>query len=130
MLNSGGNIVDAHNEGEKRDIERQEKKLDIKALVAIIPPASTRKTEKRIKERRIRLKYNESVKPGQAFINESLAKSLNIVDYIEITVAGRKRFKLKAIVSSDISENEVWCNPEELRERGIADNSIATIRRG
>ena len=110
--------------------EKQEKKLDIKALVAIIPPASVRKKEKQIREKRIRLRYNESVKPGHAIICEALAKLLNIKDYIEITVAGRKRFKLKVTIDQKVPENEVWCNPEELREKGIADNSIATVRRG
>ena len=110
--------------------EKQEKKLDIKALVAIIPPASVKKKEKQIREKRIRLRYNESVKPGHAIICEALAKLLNIKDYIEITVAGRKRFKLKVTIDQKVPENEVWCNPEELREKGIADNSIATVRRG
>ena len=121
--------MSAHEE-EKSETHRRERKIDIKALVAIIPPASARKTEKRLREKRIRLRYNDSVKPGHAIINEDLAKTLDITEYIEVTVAGRKRFKLKVTFNPDVPVNEVWCNPEELRERGIADNSIATVRRG
>ena len=117
-------------EEEKGGTQRQERKIAIKALVAIIPPASVRKTEKKLREKRVRLRYIDSVKPGHAIINDDLAKPLNITEYIEVTVAGRKRFKLKASLSPDVPVNEVWCNPEELREKGIADNSIATVRRG
>jgi len=106
------------------------KKIDIKALVAIIPPATARREAKRrSRERRVRVRYDESVKRGTARISPSLAKELGITDCLEVVVAGRRRLRLKTIIDEGLTGSDVWCNPEELRERGIADNSIATVRR-
>ncbi|OYT57691.1 MAG: hypothetical protein B6U76_00205 [Desulfurococcales archaeon ex4484_217_2] len=108
--------------------EEKREKIDIKALVSIIPPASSLAKEKPRKERRIRVRTSENVKQGFAKINPKLAKTLSIKDKLEIVVAKKKKLRLTVIIDENISENEVWCNAEQLREEGIADNSIATVR--
>lgn len=108
--------------GEKKE------KIDIKALVSIIPPASSLAREKHRRERRIRVRGVENVKRGFAKINPKLAKTLGIKDKLVVVIARKKKLQLTAILDENISENEVWCNYEQLREEGIADNSIATIR--
>ena len=106
-----------------------EKKLDIKILTAIIPPAKQLKKEsKKVLERRIRVRRRDEVKPEYAIINSKLANELEIKDYLEIVVAGKKRLKFKVHIKDEVPEKEVWCNSDVLRENGIADNSIATVR--
>lgn len=106
-----------------------EKKHDVKLLVSIIPPASElKKEEKKFVERRVRVKQKDEVKPGQAMLSPKLAEELNVEEEVEIVVAGKKKLRFKAVLSENVQEKEVWCNSEVLREQGIADNSIATIR--
>ncbi len=111
--------------------KHEEKKKDIKALVAVIPPATQllRRKEKKLAEKRIRVRRNPSVKPEHAYINPQLAKELGIKDYLEIVIARRHRYAFKAILDEKVPVNEVWCNEDLLREDGVADNSIATVRR-
>jgi len=114
---------------ERKEVKR--KKIDIKALVAVIPPASevlARKAPKAI-ERRIRVRRKPDVDPDYAKINPSLAKSLGAQDLVEIVVAGRFRKTFNIILDENVPANEAWCNEELLKEHGVADNSIATIRR-
>jgi len=107
-----------------------EEKKDIKALVAVIPPADAlRKKEVKIQERRIRLRYRENLPPEKAMINPGTARQLGISDKLEIVVARRHRFIFEAELSEDVPPNEVWCSSELLQEEGIADNSIATVRK-
>ena len=108
--------------------EERRKKIDIKALVSIIPPASSLAKEKPRRERRIRVRTSENVKREFAKINPKLAEILGIKNKLEIVVARKKKLKLTVILDESIGENEVWCNAEQLREEGIADNSIATVR--
>ena len=108
--------------------EDRREKIDIKALVSIIPPASSLFKEKPRKERRIRVRATKEVKRDYAKINPKLARALNVKDNLEIVIARKKKLKLAAILDENISENEVWCNAEQLREEGIADYSIATLR--
>ncbi len=117
-----------------KGIESKEKtrKIDVTRLVSIIPPASQlKRKEAKIKEKRIRVRYNESLPLGVVKISKKLAEMLNIKDgdLVDIVVAGRHKFVYKAVIEEGEGVNEVYCNPEELRERGVADNSIATIRR-
>ncbi len=105
-----------------------EKKLDIKALVAVIPPASSLGKEKVRREKRIRVRALSEIKEGFAKINPELAKELGITSSLEVVVARKRKLKLTAIMDENVPVNEVWCNLEQLKEEGIADNSIATVR--
>jgi len=110
---------------------KQEKKKDIRALVAVVPPASEviGRKEKKLSERRIRVRRKPHIKPEYAYINPQLAKELDIKDYLEIVIARRHRLAFKAILDETVPINEVWCNEDLLRDKGIADNSIATVRK-
>ena len=104
-------------------------KPDVSRLLAFIPPASVLKQrQKRITEKRIRIKYDDSLEREQAKINPNLAKELGIEDLIELSVAGRHRFVLKVIIDDEVEENRVHVNPDLMQENGVADNSIATVR--
>jgi len=119
---------------EESKVEKKEevkKKVSIKALVAVIPPASeilARKTPKLI-EKRIRLRRKLDVDPEYAKINPSLAKAIEAEDLVEVVVAGRFRKVFNVVLDESVPQNEVWCNEELLKEHGVADNSIATIRK-
>jgi hypothetical protein len=34
----------------------------------------------------------------------------------------------KAVIDENIPQNEVWVNEELMKERGVSDNSLATVR--
>ena len=80
-------------------------------------------------EKRLRIRRRDDVDPGLAKINPETAKLLQIDDRLEVIVAGRKKLDLKAIPFEQVPINEVWANSDEMRAQGLADNSIATIRR-
>ena len=108
------------------------KKIDVAKLLSIIPPASElKRKEIKLKEKRIRVRYDESLPPNTIRLSKHLAQLLGINegDLVEIVVAGRHKFTYNALVIDEGNVNEVHCNPEELKERGVADNSIATIRK-
>jgi len=116
---------------EARGEVKREKRADIKALLAVIPPADAllkkREARKSAQERRIRLRYGE-VERDQVAVSEKLAKELELKEQAYITVAGKKRFLLKVVIKEGLSENVALVNGELMRENGIADNSIATIK--
>ncbi|MDK6028447.1 hypothetical protein QPL79_03635 [Ignisphaera sp. 4213-co] len=122
---SSENIKD--NIGE--DLDRQEK-VDLKKLLAVVPPPSEILSKKKqgIREKRLRLLYDSSVNEDEAKISPSLAKELGIKEFIEITVAGKKRFRLKVRLDDAASSSFVYVNPDLMKRNGIADNSICTIR--
>ncbi len=104
-------------------------KASISKLLEAIPPASALKAkEKRMREKRIRLRYDASLQPEQARINPQLAKELGVEDMLEIVVAGRHRFVFHAIIDEDIEYNNIHVNPDLMEEHGVADRSIATVR--
>jgi len=109
---------------------RGERKVDVKKLVAVIPPPSMLfgARGRRQREKRIRLRYAEDVKREEARVPKRLAEELGIRDALEITVAGKKRFRFKAVIDERLGGDYVYVNPELMRENGIADNSICTIR--
>jgi len=114
------------NEEEKKE---EGKKLDVKSLVAVIPPAETLlKKERKMQEKRVRVRYG-NVKRNQLVISKKLAEMLGIKDKAYLVVAGRKRFLLNVIINEELPENTVYANQELLQENGVADNSIATVRR-
>ncbi|RLF08457.1 MAG: hypothetical protein DRJ64_00995 [Thermoprotei archaeon] len=80
------------------------------------------------KERRLRLRRREDVVQGSAKMNPKTMEELNIRSRIEIVIGGKKRLYFNAIPVENIPLNEVWCNSDELRANGVADNTIATVR--
>jgi len=80
------------------------------------------------KEKRMRIRYNDAVDEGTVRINPKAADYLGLSDEIEIVIAGKKRLRFKVLKHDMVPENEVWCNPEELRTCGVADKTIATCR--
>lgn len=104
-------------------------KGSLKDILAVIPPASSLKVkEKRLREKRIRLKYDDSLAPEKAKLNPKLASMLGITEKLEVVVAGRHRFAFLAVLDEEVDENHVHVNPELMEEHGIADESIATVR--
>jgi hypothetical protein len=115
---------------EEEVIKPDKPPLPISELVArIVPPASQlRERARRLTEKRIRIRYDPSLKPEEAKIHPDLAKELGIEDKLEIVVAGRHRFAFKAIIDENVENNRVYVNPDLMEEHGVADNSIATVR--
>ncbi len=115
---------------EQEELPQPERpKGPISKILEVIPPASALKArEKKLREKRIRLKYDPSVDREKARIHPSLAKELGITDLLEIVVARRHRFVFRAIVDEEAEENRVHVNPELMEENGVADGSIATVR--
>ncbi len=106
--------------GEEKSIDR---------ILDLIPSASQLKeTKKVLREKRIRIRYDDELDEDEARISLKLARELNIKDHLEIVVAGKKRFAFKAIIDEDAEENVVFVNGDLMEEHGIADNSIATVR--
>jgi hypothetical protein len=80
-------------------------------------------------EKRLRLRRRDEIEKGSSKLNATTYKFLQISGRIEVVVAGKKKLELNAIPLSDIPENEVWINTEEMRVQGLSDNSIATVRK-
>lgn len=83
---------------------------------------------KRLPEKRLRIRRVDGIEKGNCKMNPETYKYLQISGRIEVVVAGRKKLELNAMPSSEVPENEVWANPDEMKMVGLADNSIATIR--
>ncbi|NPA85523.1 MAG: hypothetical protein GXO07_05935 [Crenarchaeota archaeon] len=114
-------------EQKKDEKEEPKRKVDIKTLVKLVPPASALKQRSsKAREKRIRLRLTD-VSPTKAKINPALADQLGISDKLEIAVSGKK-FVLEAVRDGGVPENEVHVNEELMRENGISDNTIATVR--
>jgi hypothetical protein len=86
-------------------------------------------SQKPRKEKRLRIKLKDDVKEGKLLINEKIAKELEITDKVEIVVGGKKKLILDALLSSEIPEENVFINTLLAKANGIADNTIATIRK-
>ncbi len=80
-------------------------------------------------ERRLRLRRRDDVNPGMAKMNPKTMTELGVTDTLEVVIAGKKRYRFKVLPLDAVPEREVWLNEDELREQGIADNTIATCRR-
>ncbi|MGC9122271.1 MAG: AbrB/MazE/SpoVT family DNA-binding domain-containing protein [Thermogladius sp.] len=107
-------------------------KPDINKLLAMVPPASElRKKETSIKEKRIRVQFDSSLDPSKMKIPTELAKMLGIKegDAVELVVAGKKKFTYTATLFESSDTNVVYAHPDELTRQGVANNSIATVRR-
>lgn len=107
--------------------------MDISKLVSIIPPASEvlGRKEQKTMEKRVRLRFDKSIDTSIAKLPSSLAKMLGIHDNedVEVIIAGKKKFTLKAQLFDSTDVNTVHVNPAEFEKQGVADNSIATIRK-
>ncbi|MCD6164091.1 MAG: hypothetical protein J7J30_01440 [Candidatus Odinarchaeota archaeon] len=84
-----------------------------------------------VKQKRMRLRHRVEVERGKSFLNPKTMTFFELEDgqEIEIVVAKKKKFRSVAFSKSEVPINEVWMNPDELQEKGIADNSIATVRK-
>jgi bifunctional DNA-binding transcriptional regulator/antitoxin component of YhaV-PrlF toxin-antitoxin module len=106
-------------------------KVDISRLLAIVPSAAELREEKKVlQEKRIRIRFDRSLVKPVAIVPTSIARELDIKtgDVVEIVVAGKKKAVFTAQVE-DRGENVVIVYPAELEKQGVADNSIATIRK-
>lgn len=81
------------------------------------------------KEKRLRLRARNDVDEGLAKMNPQAMKYLEITDKVEIVVAGKKRFIFRVLAWDKIPLNEVWLNAQEMRRYGLADRTIATVRK-
>lgn len=116
--------------------ERREAEIEPKPKLIIptfLTPQAFKKEERKIvKERRLRIRRRKDVDEGRAKINPEIAKELDIKDKIEVVVVGGgsrvRRHIFTVVLSDEVPKNEVWCNEDELKKYGIADNTIATIR--
>ncbi len=117
-------------DSESREESRPERpRGSLRDILAVIPPATSLKAEeKKLREKRIRLKYDESLPPEKARINSKLASILGITDKMEVVVARRHRFVFLAVIDDEASEEYVYVNPDLMEEHGVADGSIATVR--
>ncbi|MCD6509968.1 MAG: hypothetical protein J7L11_06245 [Thermoprotei archaeon] len=80
-------------------------------------------------EKRLRIRQRDDVERGMAKLNPKTMKYLGIRDFVEVVIAGKKRLRFRALALEGVPEGEVWANAQELRERGVADRTIATVRR-
>lgn len=112
--------------------EHQEKpKIDVSKLLAIIPPATELRGKKRaLQERRIKIKFDKNLTKPIARIPAHIASELSIKhgDLVEIVIAGKKKAVFTAEIL-DSPDNIVLVYPADLEKQGVADNSIATIRK-
>jgi len=79
-------------------------------------------------ERRLRLKKNQSVPKGYAVINQDTANLLQVSEgkTLEVVVS-KKRFQFKVKIDNSV-EGFVHLSSEEMAEKGLMDNTIATVR--
>ncbi|MDM7275740.1 MAG: hypothetical protein P3X22_006470 [Thermoprotei archaeon] len=109
------------------EISRDSERLS--RILSLIPSASSLKEQKTVlREKRIRLRYDPGVMEGFARIRGDLAGSLGITGKLEIVAAGKAKIIANALISDDVEPDRVHVNPEEASRRGIADNSIVTVR--
>lgn len=82
-----------------------------------------------IPEKRLRLRGREDVGSGNSKINLKMAEQLGISNEVEAIVAGKSKGQWKTMPTESVPANEVWMNYDEMKLKGIADNTIATVRR-
>lgn len=80
-------------------------------------------------ERRLRVRRIPEIEPGTARMNPQMMSELQITGEIEVIIAGKRKCILEVKGDEKIPLREVWASAEEMKGLGIADNSIATIRR-
>ncbi|MCY0883233.1 MAG: hypothetical protein OWQ50_05420, partial [Acidianus infernus] len=88
-----------------QDNSQNEKKVDIKSLVSVIPPASALKNREREppKEKRVKVRKKPEVNEGTIIISNKLVSQMNIKNEVEISVKG-KRLRLKVISQDGLQD--------------------------
>ncbi len=76
----------------------------------------------------MRIRRKDTVPRQQARLNPKAMEYLGIKDKVEIVIGGKKRLIFSALALDSVPESEVWCNSDELKELGVADNTIAAVR--
>lgn len=114
---------------ETNEEKEKEKKVNIKNLVSIIPPATELRSREKSppKEKRVKVKKKPEVDEGIIIISNKLKDSMKIGNEVEISVKGKK-LKLKVISQDGLDEIETWMNPNDMLKLGLADNSTVTLR--
>ena len=82
-----------------------------------------------LSEKRMRIRSREDVMAGNSKMNSKMAEPLGVSDDVEAIVSGKWKGKWKVALVESVPANEIWMNGEELKAKGIADNTIATIRK-
>jgi len=100
---------------------------------SFLTPGALRGEEKKVvRERRLRVRRRIDVEEGYAKLNPEIMRELGIVGSVEIVLVGggsrERKYVFKALPNDSVPRGEVWCNEEEMRRLGVADNSIATVR--
>jgi ATP-dependent protease ClpP protease subunit len=80
-------------------------------------------------EKRMRIRSHEDVTSENSKMNSKMAEQLGISEEVEAIVSGKWKGKWKVDLTESVPANEVWMNGDELKAKGIADNTIATIRK-
>ncbi|NHJ49859.1 MAG: hypothetical protein FK733_18850 [Asgard group archaeon] len=80
-----------------------------------------------VKEKRLRILFDETAQEGEVFIHKDLKDELEIKTKAELVVS-KKRFTFNVKVKATIPSDKIYGNPADLQSKGIHDNSIATIR--
>jgi len=80
-------------------------------------------------EKRMRIRSREDVINGNSKMNTKMAEQLGVSDDVEAIVSGKWKGKWRVALVESVPANEIWMNGEELKAKGIADNTIATIRK-
>jgi hypothetical protein len=115
-------------EGERKPEEKP--KLLIPSFLR--PDTYIKEERKEVRERRLRVRRRDDVEEGKAMLNPQIASELGIAGKVELVLVGggsrERRYVMDAILNDKVPRGEVWCNANELRRLGIADNSIATVR--
>lgn len=113
----------------------KEVKIDVSKLVAIIPPASEIIEKKKgfsVSEKRVRIRFERGLNKPVARIPSLVAQLIGVKngDTVEVVVSGRKKALFTAeVFDAKPGEEVVYVYPAELEKQGVADNSIATIRK-
>ncbi len=109
--------------------DKEEKKVDVKSLINVIPPASALKgnTRQGPKEKRVKIRKRADVGKGTILLSSKLANELSIKGELEISVKG-KRERFKAVVQDGIVGYEIWASSPDMIELGLVDNSTVTVR--
>ncbi|MFP3156983.1 MAG: hypothetical protein RXQ97_02080 [Caldivirga sp.] len=115
-------------EGERKPEEKP--KLLIPSFLR--PDTYIKEERKEVRERRLRVRRRDDVEEGKAMLNPQIASELGIAGKVELVLVGggsrERRYVMDVVLNDKVPRGEVWCNANELRRLGIADNSIATVR--
>ncbi|MEZ0394067.1 MAG: AbrB/MazE/SpoVT family DNA-binding domain-containing protein [Desulfurococcaceae archaeon] len=109
-----------------------ERRVDVSKLVSIIPPAEElAKKKQKITEKRVKIRYDDSLDKQKIRIPSELAKLIDVKegDEVEVVVAGKQKFVGTATIFESNDSSTVYANSSELRARGVSDNSVVTVRR-